>query len=180
MRSRVAFAFFCALSASAAAQGEPRFRRDGVERPEGAPHPDIIYPDNLPSFPEGFVMRRPISRDDRQAARTTPDPNEINLPREVPAKLSACWSPPSVEENELAEVTVRLSFNADGGVIGMPATPYLKAITDDKRRALRDSLLAAIKTCTPLRFTPSLGRAIAGRIFAVRFIVHHVTFDKRI
>ena len=125
-------------------------------------------------------MRRPVSRGDGQATRTMPDLDEINLPREVSGKLSACWSPPSVEENELAEVTVRLSFNANGGVIGIPATPYLKAITEEKRRALRESLLAAIKACTPLRFTPSLGRAIAGRIFAVRFIVHHVTLDQRI
>ena len=123
-------------------------------------------------------MTRGVARR-REEPRKTPDTSAANLPREIPEKLAACWSPPPVAANEIAQVTVRLSFTRDGAVIGAPATPFLRASTDDKRRALRASLLAAIRACTPLRFTASLGRAIAGRIFAIRYIVHHVASDQR-
>ncbi len=143
------------------------------------PHPEQLLPDDQPPLPEDFMMTRPLSRDASPGPRHAPDPSPINLPRDVPERLSACWSPPPVPENQVWQVTLRLSFTAEGAVIGIPATPYLAAPSDDLKRALRASLLDAVRTCTPLRFTASLGRAIAGRIFAIRFFVHHVAHDQR-
>lgn len=148
------------------------------ERPRGAPYPEQIYPEPAPPYGEDFSFTKPFRPGGRDLRRS-PDPNPINLSRELPEKLSACWRPPPVPENQLWQVTVRLSFRADGGVIGTPATPYLHAPTPDDKLALRASLLEAIKACTPLRFTPSLGRAIAGRPFAIRFTVRHASHDQR-
>jgi hypothetical protein len=49
-----------------------------------------------------------------------------------------------------------------------PAEPGL-------RQLVAASILAAVKACTPLNFTPSLGAAIAGQIFAIRFLSLPVT-----
>ena len=56
----------------------------------------------------------------------------------------------------------------------MPIGPKITyvAAPDAKAKAdLRASLLGALGRCGALRFTPSLGKAIAGRPFAIRFIL---------
>jgi hypothetical protein len=143
-----------------------------------APYPDHLDPENRPPLPEDFSVARPFVPQEKP--RTAPDPAEFNLPRDVPGRLAACWVPPPMPANQVWQVTVRLSFTRGGEVIGTPATPWLDAPTSAEKRALRVSLLAAIRACTPLRFTASLGKAIAGRIFAIRFIVHHGEHDQRI
>lgn len=168
MRNRIAFATVCAIVCTTVA---PACAQNGVARPQGAPYPEIIYPDNALPLPEGFTMTRSFERPAGATVRASPDQAAINLPRDVPERLTRCWSPPPVAARRDTQVTVRLSFTRDGAVIGTPATPYLQAADEQARRALRASLLAAIKACTPMRFTQSLGRAIAGRIFAIRFVV---------
>ncbi len=146
--------------------------------PYDIPFPEQLYPQDQPPLPEGFTINRSVPGG-RGAVRTSPDPAPIDLPRDLPDRLSACWRLPPVPDGQVWQVTVRLSFRTDGAVIGVPATPYLQAPTPDDKRALRASILAAIQACTPLRFTPSLGRAIAGRIFAIRYLVRHARHDQR-
>jgi hypothetical protein len=68
------------------------------------------------------------------------------------------------------EVTVRLSFSRIGAVIGEPHVTYIRGPTKTELRIeIANSILAAIKACTPLPFTRALGEAIAGRMFAIRF-----------
>ncbi len=69
----------------------------------------------------------------------------------------------------MIEVTVRLSFNRAGVVIGEPRVTYIRAREQALRERIASSVFAAIKACTPLPFTPSLGAAIAGRMFVIRF-----------
>ncbi len=72
--------------------------------------------------------------------------------------------------SEAIEVTVRLSFSRAGAVIGEPRVTYVHSpATVGLREKIAASVLAAIKTCTPLPFTPALGAAIAGRMFSIRF-----------
>jgi hypothetical protein len=66
------------------------------------------------------------------------------------------------------EVTIRLSFSCDGAVIGVPRVTYISAAETELRKKVSASILAAVKACTPLAFTPSLGAAIAGRMLAIR------------
>lgn len=123
----------------------------------------------VPPIGGGFVMhaqKQSVSADTPSSGAG----DELNLPREVPDKIIACWRPPTNPGSAL-EVTVRMSFSRTGEVIGQPRITYVKAGRDEVLRdALRTSILTAIRSCTPLRFTPGLGKAIAGHGFAIRFI----------
>jgi hypothetical protein len=81
--------------------------------------------------------------------------------------LAACWRPP--HDND--QVTVRISFTREGAVIGEPKIVFVQSSggrADDA--ALADSMLAAIRDCTPLHFSARLGSAIAGQVLNIRFI----------
>lgn len=86
--------------------------------------------------------------------------------------LAACWRvPEGLERFERAEITARLSLRRDGSVIGMPQITFAKAPGDARTRdILIRATLDAIARCTPVRLTPALGAAIAGRPLALRFI----------
>ena len=90
-----------------------------------------------------------------------------NLPQDIARSMLACWRAP----HEGDEVTLRMSFRRDGSVFGKPRMTYMRAAGGpDGEAELANSVYAAISACTPLRFTPSLGAAIAGRIFLIRFV----------
>jgi hypothetical protein len=98
------------------------------------------------------------------------DPPPVNLPGQIAAGIERCWAPPRPEPPQEIEVTVRLSFSRTGAVIGEPRVTYVRAPDETGlREKITASILAAIKACTPLPFTPSLGAAIAGRMLAIRF-----------
>jgi hypothetical protein len=81
--------------------------------------------------------------------------------------IAACWRPPHDDD----QVTVRLSFTRDGAVIGEPRIVYVRSsggAADDS--GLANSMLAAIRECTPLHFSARLGSAIAGQVLDIRFI----------
>ncbi len=104
------------------------------------------------------------------AERKTPPPaGRLETLREIAPALAKCWRPPAVEG--VGEVTVRLSFDRRGAIIGAPRISYSRAVGPEQQRRLKDSLLAALARCAPLPVSPGLGAAIAGRIFAIRFIV---------
>ena len=93
----------------------------------------------------------------------------VNLPAQIGERIAQCWQAPQTDPPQVIEVTVRLSFSRTGTLIGEPRVVYVRAA---KQAGLREkvvnSVIAAIKACTPLPFTPALGAAIAGRIFAIR------------
>ncbi len=94
------------------------------------------------------------------------DDAPLNVPRDVGRRIAACWRPPS----EGDEITLKMGFRADGTLLGRPRITYLKASGGpDGKAALANSVLAAIGAC-PLRFTPALGAAIAGRVFTFHFV----------
>jgi hypothetical protein len=81
--------------------------------------------------------------------------------------IAACWRPAHDDD----QVTVRLSFTREGGVIGEPRIVFAQSSggrADDA--ALATSMLAAIRGCTPLHFSARLGAAIAGQVLDIRFI----------
>ena len=81
--------------------------------------------------------------------------------------IAACWRPPHDDD----QVTVRLSFTRDGAVIGEPRIVFARSsggAADDA--GLANSMLAAIRECTPLHFSARLGSAIAGQVLDIRFI----------
>ncbi len=123
---------------------------------------DWLQPE--PPLPEGIIGTiRPQS--DAPAVR------RVNTMRDVFKALEACWRPPSADSFSGQELTVRISFKRSGEVLGRPLVTYYKAGPHgNQREPFSRSIHEAFERCTPLPFTESFGAAIAGRIFAFRFI----------
>jgi hypothetical protein len=96
----------------------------------------------------------------------------LNTLKEVGDTLSACWLPPPMEEGRPGmEITAVFSFNRSGEILGEPRFTYLTpGVSTAVRAAYQRAVAATLKRCTPLKFTPELAGALAGRPFAMRFI----------
>ena len=138
---------------------------------EGSPfygyafEPGGAYPLSLPQTLRGTVAV-PLSR-----MATRPADTLVAL---YPA-LAACWQvpaglgPPSPGADDI-EITLRLSLRRDGSLIGPPRVTYAAGVSGSQRTALVRGTLDALARCTPVNLTPGLGRAIAGRPVALRFV----------
>ena len=68
------------------------------------------------------------------------------------------------------DITVLVSFNRDGAILGRPKITYeSEQATDNDRLLYRIAVMEALQRCTPMPFTESMGGAIAGRPFAIQF-----------
>jgi hypothetical protein len=102
-----------------------------------------------------------------QAQPVDAQPPLVTRVHGIATGIAACWRPPHDDD----QVTVRASFTRDGAVIGDPKIVFVQSSggrADDA--ALADSMLAAIRECTPLHFSARLGSAIAGQVLDIRFI----------
>jgi hypothetical protein len=96
-------------------------------------------------------------------------PNRVDTIKDVFAKLRSCWKPPP-RANPGIDITVIVSFNRDGNIIGHPKITYeSEQATDDDRLQYRIAVMEALQRCTPMPFTESMAGAVAGRPFAVQF-----------
>jgi len=103
------------------------------------------------------------------AAHAQAGPEQIDTIKEVYAKLHSCWRPPASGANPM-DITVIVSFNREGAILGQPKITYESANAgDDDRLAYRIAVMETLQRCSPLPFTEGLGGAVAGRPFAVTF-----------
>lgn len=116
-----------------------------------------------PSLPHSFALTVPVRGSDTPAVPAT-----LNRYAEVGRALSVCWIPQP--DAAWSAITVRLAFRRDGTIYGVPRIAFVDAGTAEAKSALAQSLLAALKACKPLPFSASLGAAVAGEIFAIRFV----------
>ncbi|NEU11449.1 hypothetical protein G3T14_04825 [Methylobacterium sp. BTF04] len=95
----------------------------------------------------------------------------IDTLKDLYPALAACWEVPAgLGRFERTEITARFSLRSDGSVIGTPRVTFASQSPDSRARAvLTQATLEAIRRCTPVRVTPALGGAIAGRPIALRF-----------
>ncbi len=101
------------------------------------------------------------------AQSSAPPVNSIN---QIGGRIAQCWHAPQTGAPQIVEVSVRLRFSRKGAVMGEPRITYIRAATGPgSKESITASILAAVKACTPLPFTPSLGASIAGRMLAIRF-----------
>jgi hypothetical protein len=108
------------------------------------------------------------------AASDPPRPAALDRLTDIAPHISACMHAP--HEND--EITVRLSFNRSGALIGKPRIMFMKSSAGpDSEAELANALLAALHDCTPLPFTPGFGTAIAGTVMTIRFIRRPQTRD---
>ena len=131
-----------------------------------------------PCIPE---LNYPIGKNLQLTVRSNPPPAEaaqyvapdrdLNTLGDLMAKLRSCWTPPDDGKRAGMQVSVRFSFKRSGEIMGAPqltfSTPGVSAQT---RATYLDAINRSLAKCLPLKFTPELGNAIAGRPFMVRFI----------
>jgi hypothetical protein len=128
-------------------------------------------------FPLGENLQLTVnSTGDKQGEHVDPD-HKINNIRSMFAALRACWQPPPTDQSHSgAQMSVRLAFNRNGGIIATPRVTYTTPGLDDNiRKTFHDAITQALDRCTPLPFSAGMGGAIAGRPIAIRFVDNRKT-----
>ena len=102
------------------------------------------------------------------AARAEPGRGD-NI-REAFARFRTCWKPPPASQANPIDITVIVSFNRAGEILGHPRITYeSEQASDNDRLQYRIAVMETLQRCTPLPFTEGLGGAVAGRPLAVPF-----------
>jgi hypothetical protein len=98
-------------------------------------------------------------------------PAQVNSIAELVARLKTCWKPPAPSRvHPNIDITVIVSFNRAGEILGRPRVTYESEQADDNDRLLyRIAVMEALQRCTPMPFTEGMAGAAAGRPFAIRF-----------
>ncbi len=99
------------------------------------------------------------------------EPVQVNTIHDVIAKLKTCWKPPAASlAHPGIDITVIVSFNRNGDILGHPRITYeSEQATDNDRVMYRIAVMEALQRCTPMPFTEGMAGAIAGRLFHVQF-----------
>ena len=112
----------------------------------------------------------------RGAAARCPRParkaqaGQVNTIREAIARIGSCWKPPPLSRANPIDITVIVSFNRSGEIMGHPRITYeLEQATDNDRLEYRLAVMEALQRCSPMPFTESMAGAVAGHPFAVKF-----------
>jgi hypothetical protein len=114
------------------------------------------------------------------ASAARAEPGQVSTIKEAFAKFYDCWKPPPASEANPMDITVIVSFNRAGDILGQPRITYeSKEATDNDRLAYRIAVMEALKRCSPMPFTEGMGSAIAGHPFAIRFLNRQQPIEKR-
>jgi hypothetical protein len=94
----------------------------------------------------------------------------LNTLKDVGNAIGGCWRwPPANEVQYGMELTVMLSFRRDGTIFGARINYARRDIPAEEKALYYAALLDAMRLCSPLPLSPSLGEAIAGRPFVFTF-----------
>jgi hypothetical protein len=98
-------------------------------------------------------------------------PVQVNTLADVVARIRTCWRPPDAAlAHPDIDITVIVSFNRAGEILGHPRVTYQSEQADDNDRLqYRIAAMEALQRCVPMPFTESMAGAAAGRPFAIRF-----------
>ena len=129
--------------------------------------PEIDYP-----YGENLQLTvQAVPSDDDKAKYQRPD-HDLDTIGDLFAALRSCWSPPPADAAQQGmQMTVRFSFKRDGGIIASPRLTFATVgASADIRDAYLKAINASLDACVPLKFTGSLGGALAGRPIAIRYV----------
>src|SRR5258705_13532365 len=104
------------------------------------------------------------------AAPAAAQAQQLDTLKEIFARLYSCWKPPPLSQANPIDITVIVSFNREGVILGHPKITYeSENASDNDRLKYRVAVMETLQRCTPLPFTEGLGGAVAGRPLAVPF-----------
>jgi hypothetical protein len=96
-------------------------------------------------------------------------PDRVDNLRQLFSRLGSCWRLPA-RASALIDITVIVSFDRGGNILGRPKITYeSEQATDNDRLLYRIAVMEALQRCTPMPFTEGMGGASAGRPFAIQF-----------
>src|ERR1041385_1035015 len=94
----------------------------------------------------------------------------LNTLRELGSAITGCWQwPPGDQIQTGMELTVMLSFKRGGEIFGGRITYQSRYVSEKERALYYEALAQALRLCSPLPVTESLGHAMAGRMFIFRY-----------
>jgi hypothetical protein len=94
----------------------------------------------------------------------------VNTIQDIFQHLRTCWKPPPPSKARPIDITVVVSFNRAGNILGHPRITYESAeASDSDRLQYRIAVMEALQRCTPMPFTDAMAGAAAGRPFAIQF-----------
>jgi hypothetical protein len=95
---------------------------------------------------------------------------QLDTLKDVFVRLHGCWKPPPRSQANPIDITVVVSFNRAGAILGHPRITYeSEQASDNDRLQYRVAVMETLQRCTPLPFSEGLAGAVAGRLFAVPF-----------
>ncbi|MGO8911759.1 MAG: hypothetical protein ACLQDM_20885 [Bradyrhizobium sp.] len=99
------------------------------------------------------------------------EPAQVNTLHEIFARLRTCWKPPGPSQAHPGiDITVMVSFNRSGEILGHPRITYESEQADDNDRLMyRIAVMETLQRCTPKPLTEGMAGAIAGRPISVQF-----------
>jgi hypothetical protein len=98
------------------------------------------------------------------------EPPALDSLKEIFVRLHACWKPPPLSAANPIDITVVVSFNREGVILGHPRISFeSEQASDNDRLQYRIAVMETLQRCTPLPFTEGLGGAVAGLPLAVPF-----------
>ncbi|QOZ76986.1 hypothetical protein XH83_16890 [Bradyrhizobium sp. CCBAU 53351] len=104
---------------------------------------------------------------------------QVNTIQDVFRHLRTCWKPPPPARARPLDITVVVSFNRAGNILGHPRITYESAeASDNDRLQYRIAVMEALQRCTPMPFTDAMAGAAAGRPFAIQFRNRKTSPDK--
>ena len=104
---------------------------------------------------------------------------QVNTIQDIFRHLRTCWRPPSPAKARPLDITVVVSFNRAGNILGHPRITYESAeASDSDRLQYRIAVMEALQRCTPVPFTDAMAGAAAGRPFAIQFRNRKTSPDK--
>ncbi|TQF29026.1 hypothetical protein [Bradyrhizobium sp. UNPA324] len=104
---------------------------------------------------------------------------QVNTIQDIFRHLRTCWRPPPPNKARPLDITVVVSFNRAGNILGHPRITYESAeASDNDRLQYRIAVMEALQRCTPVPFTDAMAGAAAGRPFAIQFRNRKTSPDK--
>lgn len=82
------------------------------------------------------------------------EPPPLDSLKDIFARLHSCWKPPPLSAANPIDITVIVSFNREGVILGHPRITYeSEQASDNDRLRYRIAVMETLQRCTPLPFT---------------------------
>src|SRR3954462_2155383 len=87
---------------------------------------------------------------------------QVSTIQDIFRHLRTCWKPPPASKARPLDITVGVSFNRAGNILGSTRISYESAeASDNPRLQYRIARMEALQRCTPMPFTDAMAGASA-------------------